>query len=47
MEVIGVVIICAVFAVFEAVRRLNNNVLEQTEEIKKLRDELKEYNKQP
>ncbi|MEX3622566.1 hypothetical protein [Viridibacillus arvi] len=47
MEVIGIVIICAVFAVFEAVRRLNNNVLEQTEEIKKLRDELKEYNKQP
>lgn len=47
MEVIGVVIICAVFAVFEALRRLNNNVLEQTEEIKKLRDELKEYNKQP
>ncbi|MEK4760455.1 hypothetical protein MHH85_09365 [Viridibacillus sp. FSL E2-0187] len=46
MEVIGIVIICAVFAVFEAVRRLNNNVLEQTEEIKKLRDELKEYNKQ-
>ncbi|MGE7835595.1 hypothetical protein ACQKND_15570 [Viridibacillus arvi] len=45
MEVIGVVIICAVFAVFEAVRRLNNNVLEQTEEIKKIGDELKELRK--
>lgn len=45
MEVIGIVIICAVFAVFEAVRRLNNNVLEQTEEIKKISDELKELGK--
>lgn len=45
MEIIGIGVICTVFAVFEAVRRLNNNILEQTEEIKKIGDELKELRK--
>ena len=34
-----VVLVCG-FSVFEAIRKLNNNVIEQTEELKKLRQEV-------
>lgn len=29
-----------IFAIFDALRKINNNILEQTEELKKIRDEL-------
>ena len=28
------------YAIYDLIRRMNNNILEQTEEIKKLRDEI-------
>ncbi|MDN4492515.1 hypothetical protein [Ureibacillus aquaedulcis] len=36
----AILIFVGLFAIYDSIRRLNNNVLEQTEEIKKLRDEL-------
>ncbi|WP_256941173.1 hypothetical protein [Bacillus sp. EAC] len=36
-----ILIFAGVFAVFDALRRINNNIIEQTEEIKKLRDPFK------
>lgn len=35
------------FAIYDLIRRMNNNILEQTEEIKKLREEInqKDYKK--
>ncbi|MFS0861091.1 hypothetical protein [Fredinandcohnia sp. 179-A 10B2 NHS] len=37
----GSLLFAGVFAVFDALRRMNNNILDQTEEIKKLREDLK------
>lgn len=36
----AILIFVGLFAIYDLIRRLNNNVLEQTEEIKKLRNEL-------
>ncbi|MBK3494209.1 hypothetical protein JFL43_04930 [Viridibacillus sp. YIM B01967] len=41
----AVLIISGIFAIYDAIRRVNNNILEQTEEIKKLHDNLREYMK--
>lgn len=44
MEIlIAILIFSGCFAVYDAIRKVNNNILEQTEEIKKLNDNLKEY----
>ncbi|MEN2766249.1 hypothetical protein [Ornithinibacillus xuwenensis] len=45
MELLFLILIFAgVFAVYDAIRKLNNNLLEQTEEIKKMREELMQKN---
>lgn len=42
MEILfGALIFAGIFAVFDALRRINNNILVQTEEIKKLLEEFK------
>ncbi|WP_162832883.1 MULTISPECIES: hypothetical protein [Sediminibacillus] len=38
----GFLVFAGIFAVYDALRKVNNNILEQTEEIKKLRKEMKE-----
>lgn len=35
-----ILIFAGIFAMYDALRRINNNILEQTEEIKKLREKL-------
>lgn len=42
---LAVVIFVCTFALFDAIRKLNNNIIEQTEEIKKLREETNSSNK--
>lgn len=42
MTFIGISIFICSFLLFDAIRKLNNNVLDQTEEIKQLREELKQ-----
>lgn len=37
---VGFLVFAGIFAVYDALRKLNNNILDQTEEIKKLREEL-------
>lgn len=37
---VGFLVFAAIFAVYDAFRILNKNILDQTEEIKKLRQEL-------
>ncbi|USK62368.1 hypothetical protein [Peribacillus asahii] len=37
---LGILIFAGIFAVYDALRKVNNNILNQTEEIKKLREEL-------
>ena len=37
---IAILIFVGLFAIYDLVRRMNNNIIEQTEEIKKLRDEI-------
>ena len=44
MLLIIVIFVCS-FAIFDAIRRLNNNIIEQTEEIKKLREETNSFMK--
>jgi hypothetical protein len=45
MELLFYILIFAgVFAVYDSIRKLNNNLLEQTEEIKKMREELMQKN---
>ncbi|MBP1942523.1 hypothetical protein J2Z26_002266 [Bacillus luteolus] len=41
----GILIFSALFAIFDALRKVNNNILDQTEEIKKLSKVLIEINK--
>lgn len=36
----AILIFVGLFAIYDLIRRMNNNILEQTEEIKKLRDEI-------
>ncbi|SIS67074.1 hypothetical protein SAMN05421758_103293 [Salimicrobium salexigens] len=31
-----------IFAIYDAIKKVNNNILEQTEELKKIREEAKE-----
>ncbi|MFV8829768.1 hypothetical protein ACNSTQ_18545 [Alkalihalobacterium sp. APHAB7] len=40
-----VLLFAGLFAIYDAIRKVNNNILEQTEELKKIREELKENNK--
>lgn len=42
---IGILIFAGVFAFYDALRRVNNNLLDQTEEIKKIHEELLRSNK--
>ncbi|MDH5162717.1 hypothetical protein [Heyndrickxia oleronia] len=37
----GIILILGVFAIYDLIRRVNQNILIQTEEIKKLQEELK------
>jgi len=37
---VGFLVFAGVFALYDALRRVNNNIIDQTEEIKKLREEL-------
>ncbi|MED3564505.1 hypothetical protein [Bacillus xiapuensis] len=37
---VGFLVFAAIFAVYDALRKVNNNILDQTQEIKKLREEL-------
>jgi len=41
---IGIILFAGIFAVYDALRKVNNNILDQTEEIKKLREELAKNN---
>ncbi|MER2120500.1 MAG: hypothetical protein ABS935_09550 [Solibacillus sp.] len=36
----AILIFVGLFAIYDLIRRMNNNIIEQTEEIKKLRDEI-------
>jgi hypothetical protein len=40
-----ILLFTSMFAIYDAIRKVNNNILEQTEELKKIREELKENNK--
>lgn len=40
-----ILIFTALFAIYDAIRKVNNNILNQTEEIKKLNEHLKNSNK--
>ncbi|WP_342443582.1 hypothetical protein MHB65_11615 [Lysinibacillus sp. FSL K6-0075] len=45
MELLFVIVIFAgILAIYDSIRRVHNTILEQTEEIKKLREELKNKN---
>lgn len=37
---IAILIFVGLFAIYDLIRRMNNNIIEQTEELKKLRDEI-------
>ncbi len=41
-----ILILIGIFLVFDAIRKVNNNILEQTEELKRIREELKKNNKE-
>jgi len=46
MELLVIILIFAgIFAIYDSIRRVNNTILVQTEELKKLREELKGKNK--
>lgn len=38
---VGVIVFFVGFLIYDAIRKVNNNILEQTEEVKKLREEVK------
>jgi putative Mn2+ efflux pump MntP len=45
MELLFLILIFAgLFAIYDAIRKVNNNILEQTEELKKIRAELTKNN---
>jgi putative Mn2+ efflux pump MntP len=39
-----ILIFAGLFAIYDAIRKVNNNILEQTEELKKIREELTKNN---
>ncbi len=41
----AILIFSSLFAIYDAIRRLNNNILDQTEEIKRFREELNQNRK--
>ncbi|WP_010094692.1 hypothetical protein [Ornithinibacillus scapharcae] len=41
-EIFAIAIFFGLFAIYDAIRKMNNNILNQTEEIKKLREVLAE-----
>lgn len=43
---IGGLIFAGLFAVYDALRKVNNNILIQTEEIKKIREEINNQKRQ-
>lgn len=46
MELLVIILIFAgIFAIYDSIRQVNNSILEQTEELKKLREELNSKNK--
>lgn len=46
MELLVIILIFAgIFAIYDSIRRVNKTILEQTEELKTLREELKGKNK--
>ncbi|WP_179301688.1 hypothetical protein [Neobacillus jeddahensis] len=42
---VGFLVFAGIFALYDALRKVNNNILDQTEEIKKLHEELAKHNK--
>ncbi|MCT8140221.1 hypothetical protein H1D32_22480 [Anaerobacillus sp. CMMVII] len=40
-----IVIFAGIFAIYDAIRKVNNNILVQTEELKKIREQLEENSK--
>ncbi|WP_200802036.1 hypothetical protein [Salimicrobium salexigens] len=43
MELLILILLFAgLFAIYDAIKKVNNNILEQTEELKKIREESKE-----
>ncbi|WP_198025757.1 hypothetical protein [Bacillus sp. J37] len=45
MILFGILLFAGIFAVFDALRKVNNNILDQTEEIKKLREVIESIKK--
>ncbi|WP_172799164.1 hypothetical protein [Bacillus sp. FJAT-29814] len=46
MDILILVLLFAgMFAIYDAIRKVNNNILDQTEEIKKVREELSKNNR--
>jgi len=46
MELLILILIFAgIFGIYDAIRKVNTNILEQTEELKKIREQLKENSK--
>ncbi|SHN06981.1 hypothetical protein SAMN05216179_1736 [Gracilibacillus kekensis] len=46
MEVLFLILIFAgIFGIYDAIRKVNNNILEQTEELRKISVQLKENSK--
>jgi hypothetical protein len=43
---IGFLVFSGIFALYDALRKINNNIIEQTAEIKKLREDLVQNNNQ-
>ncbi len=40
-----ILIFFGLFAIYDAIRKVNNNILEQTKELKRIREELAKNNK--
>ncbi|WP_170885464.1 hypothetical protein [Bacillus alkalicellulosilyticus] len=40
-----ILIFTSLFAIYDSIRRVNNNILNQTEELKKIREAIEENNK--
>jgi hypothetical protein len=46
MELLFLILIfTGIFAIYDAIRKVNNNILNQTEELKKIREELTQNRK--
>ncbi|MGE7021021.1 hypothetical protein [Solibacillus cecembensis] len=42
---LGALVFFSTFAIYDAIRKVNNNILDQTEEIRNLQEDLKHINK--